>query len=151
MRLASAAYGARSRGCVNAGCPTSQTLMRSRESNAQLQERGEVAEELARQVLRLVDDPQRRDLAGVDEFVHALLDVAPELRAAVARLQPQGTRQTAVDVDAAEVGLGLIEHQVAMRVQGTGDAAAFAHSGSGLAHAGLAGEQAESGRKAATS
>ena len=69
----------------------------------EVQECGEVAEEPGRQVLRLVDDPQRRDLLGVDELVHAQLDVAPELRAPVARLQAQGARQAAVDVDAAEV------------------------------------------------
>ena len=39
----------------------------------EVQERGEVAEELARQVLRLVDDPQRRDLLGIDELMHALV------------------------------------------------------------------------------
>ena len=89
MRLYSAACGARSSICASDGCPTSQTAMRSRESKAQLQERGEVAEELGRQVLRLVDDPQRRDLPGVDELVHPLLDVAPELGPPVARLQPQ--------------------------------------------------------------
>jgi len=89
----------------------------------EVQEGGEVAEELGRQVLRLVDDPQRRDLLGVDQFVHAQLDVAPELGAPVARLQPQGAGQTAVDVDAAEVGLGLVEHQVAVRVERSRQAA----------------------------
>ena len=82
--------------------------MRSRESKAQLQERGEVAEELGRQVLRLVNDPQRRHLLGVDEFGHAQLDVAPELRAPVARLQAQGARQAAVDVDATEVAKSVL-------------------------------------------
>ena len=74
----------------------------------EVQERGEVAEELGRQVLRLVDDPQRRDLLGVDEFVHAQLDVAPQLRPSVARLQAQGARQAAVDVDATEVAKSVL-------------------------------------------
>src|SRR3979409_2773279 len=54
----------------------------------EVQEGGEVAEELGRQVLRLVDDPHRSDLTGVDELLNALLDEAPALRAAIARLQP---------------------------------------------------------------
>ena len=74
----------------------------------EVQERGEVAEELGRQVLRLVDDPQRRDLLGVDQFVHAQLDVAPQLRTPVARLEPECARQAAVDVDAAEVAKSVL-------------------------------------------
>ena len=66
-------------------------------------------------------------MAGIGELVNALLDVAPQLRAAVARLQAEGTRQAAVDVDAAEVVLGLVEHEVAMRVQRVGDAAQRDH------------------------
>ena len=55
----------------------------------------------------IIDEAQ--NLLGVDQFVHAQLDVAPELRAPVARLEPECACQATLDVDAAEVGLGLVE------------------------------------------
>ena len=74
--------------------------------------------------------------------MHALLDVAPELGAPVAGLNPQSARQASVKVNAPEIGFGLVEHLVAVRVQGAGETA----QRGGLAHAGLAGEQADPGR-----
>src|SRR3546814_9138571 len=59
----------------------------------EVEEGREVAEEFRRQVLCFVDDPQRRQLLAVDQLVYPVLDVAPQLRTAVGRLDAQGARQ----------------------------------------------------------
>src|SRR3546814_5838665 len=70
-------------------------------------------------VLCFVDDPQRRQLLAVDQLVYPVLDVAPQLRTAVGRLDAQGARQATVEVGTAEVGFRQVDDPVAMGVEGT--------------------------------
>ena len=83
----------------------------------EVQERGEVAEELGRQVLCLVDDPYRQDLLAGSELVDAQLQITPQIRAPVARLEPECSSKRAVQVDTAEFSFGQIDRQVAMGIQ----------------------------------
>src|SRR3546814_7422173 len=87
-------------------------------------------------------DPQRRQLLAVDQLVYPVLDVAPQLRTAVGRLDAQGARQATVEVGTAEVGFRQVDDPVAMGVEGTRQVA----QGGGLAHAGFAGKQTDTGR-----
>src|SRR3546814_8377583 len=63
-------------------------------------------------VLCFVDDPQRRQLLAVDQLVYPVLDVAPQLRTAVGRLDAQGARQATVEVGTAEVGFRQVDAPV---------------------------------------
>src|SRR3546814_20180378 len=85
----------------------------------EVEEGREVAEEFRRQVLCFVDDPQRRQLLAVDQLVYPVLDVAPQLRTAVGRLDAQGARQATVEVGTADVGFRQVDEPVAMGVEGT--------------------------------
>ena len=86
MRLCSAAYGAPvERLCLSAGWPTSHTLMRSRESKAKFRKAGKSRKNSGGRFCASSMIHSGVTWLGVDEFVHALLDVAPQLRAAVAQ------------------------------------------------------------------
>jgi len=54
----------------------------------EVEEGREVFEELHRQVLRFVDDPEGQQVLAVDLLEDPGLEVAPELGAAVGRLEP---------------------------------------------------------------
>jgi hypothetical protein len=75
-------------------------------------------------------------LAGDAQF-----QFAPEIGAPIAGLQAERARKRAVQVDAAELGLGKVDRLVAMRIQAVREMA----QRSGLAHAGLTGQQADAG------
>src|SRR3546814_9984061 len=85
----------------------------------EVEEGREVAEEFRRQVLCFVDDPQRRQLLAVDQLVYPVLDVAPQLRTAVGRLDAQGARQATVAVGTAEGGFRQVDEPEAKGVEGT--------------------------------
>ena len=89
----------------------------------EVEEGREVPEELQGEVLRLVDDPDRKDLLAIGELEYPRLDVAPELGTAEGGVKPQGERQLAVDVHASEVGLGHVNHFVAVGIESVGDLA----------------------------
>lgn len=106
----------------------------------EVQERGEVAEELGRQILRLVDDPQGQDLLAVGQFGDTQFELAPQAGVPVVRFKPEYAGKRLVQVDATELGLGQVYRLVTVRIE---VAREMAQHG-GLAHAGLAGEQASS-------
>ena len=72
----------------------------------------------------------------VHQVMDMLLDVLPELGAAVTGFDPQTPGQPAVDVDPSEVRVGLVDHQITVRIQRRGETA----QGRGLAHPGLTGQ-----------
>jgi hypothetical protein len=55
----------------------------------EVEESREIAEELGRQILRLVENPQRQELLAVGQLMDMRLDVAPQLRPAIAGRQAQ--------------------------------------------------------------
>ena len=105
----------------------------------EVEESREIAEELGRQILRFVENPQRQDLFAVGQLVDMRLDVAPHLRPAIAGRQAQRQGQTAIDIQPAEVGLGMLDDLIAMRIELRGQEP----QGGGLADAGVAGQQGE--------
>src|SRR3546814_20732377 len=82
------------------------------------------------------------DVCSSDLLVYPVLDVAPQLRTAVGRLDAQGARQATVEVGTAEVGFRQVDDPVPTGVAGTRQVA----QGGGLAHAGFAGTQIGTGR-----
>lgn len=70
------------------------------------------------------------------------LDVAPQRCPTIAGFEAQRFGQAAIEIEPAEVGFGVIDHLVAMRVEFPGQAA----QGSRLADTGLAGQEADAGR-----
>src|SRR3546814_12706079 len=77
------------------------------------------------------------DVCSSDLLVYPVLDVAPQLRTAVGRLDAQGARQATVEVGTAKVGFRQVDDPVAMGVEGP---RTVAHGG-GLANAVFAGMQ----------
>ena len=67
------------------------------------------------------------------------LQIAPQLRPPIPRLDTQRPCQTAIDIQPTKVGLRLIDHLITMRIQATGQLA----QGRRLAHPGFAGDQAD--------
>ena len=64
----------------------------------EVEKSGEIAEEFGRQILSLVEDPDRQKLLGVGQMMDMRLDVAPQLGAAITRLKrdPAGSFLTIV-------------------------------------------------------
>ena len=66
----------------------------------EIEEGRQVAKELGRQVLCLIDDPYWQHLTAIDHLKDTLLQIAPDLGAAIARFNAQGPGKAAIDVDA---------------------------------------------------
>ncbi|KVD62459.1 hypothetical protein WI87_00015 [Burkholderia ubonensis] len=60
----------------------------------EVQERREITEELGRQVLRLIDDPQGQDLLAVGQFGDAQLELAPKTRPSYETVPSRRTRRS---------------------------------------------------------
>jgi len=84
-----------------------------------------------------VDDPDGKYVLAVGELQYPRLYVAPELRAPEGGVESQGECQLPIDVHAPEVGLGHVDHLVAVGIEPVGDLA----QRRGLAHAGVAGQK----------
>ena len=107
----------------------------------EVEEAGEVEEEGVGEVLRLVDDDDGGGVALVDHVDEGLLDVGPELAAAMGGLDAELAGEGAVEIEGRDGGVAEVEDEVV----GPGQGHAQVADRRGLADAGLGGEDAEAG------
>ncbi len=107
----------------------------------EVEEAGEVDEEVVGEVLGLVEDDHGRGAALVDHVHEGLLDVGPQLGAAVGGLHADLGGEGAVEVERRHRGVAEVEHEVV----GPGQLRAEVADGGGLADAGLGGEDTQAG------
>ena len=100
----------------------------------EVQKRREIPKEFRWQVLRFIDDPQRGEPLAVDPLMDTLLDVAPQWRTSIVGLHTKRARQSTINVNAPEVGVALVQHLVAVRVEGCGSDCAARRSCPRRAH-----------------
>ena len=136
------------------GRPQSHRVSKSRLSNGEVEEAGQVDEEAVGEVLGLVEDDDGGGAAIIDEVDQGLLDVGPELGAAVGGADAQLLGQGAVQVQGGHGGVAQIQDlEVRPRQQGAvmTEAGGLADAGFGAKdpHAGVLGEAVEGPLQAA--
>lgn len=83
--------------------------------DGKVEEGWEVPDELGQQILRVVEGPLGQGLLAVGQMVNVCLDVAPQLRAAIAWSETQGLGLAAVDSEASKMSFGNVDELIAVQ------------------------------------
>lgn len=107
----------------------------------EVQEGREVAEELDREILGLVEDPNGQTVLFFGKVLDAFFDVPPQLCASKGGFESECQSQIAIQVEAREIGMRRVDHEETMRIQLCGDVS----QGGGFANAGRSGQKPDAG------
>lgn len=104
-------------------------------------ERGQVAEQIEREILRFLEDPNRQTGFFRGAVLDPFLDLPPAWCAPECGFESACPSAIAIPVEAREIGIGRIADAAAMRIQFRRDLT----QGGGLADAGRSGQQSAAG------
>ncbi|MGH8550143.1 MAG: hypothetical protein ACRERU_16375 [Methylococcales bacterium] len=118
--------------------PNSDPIFRS---EGEVEESGQVAEQLDAEIVSLVEHPDGKTMLGVGEILDAVLAVAPPWCASQGGFESERPREIALPVEAGEIGIRGIDDAATVRIQ-------FGRNrtqGSGFAETGRCGQQTAAG------